>query len=141
MAWAMRGYFGVQSLPRRVMIFTLPASSRACMRYPSSFISWSQSGPSGAFFTSAASWGLTQAGRDARSTPRRVGGIVARSDFGTPTMYQNVCQETKTRAIRSGAPFQEKYRYEPSADRRLPVRQDPLRDHRNTAVGLHMPLC
>jgi hypothetical protein len=52
------GYFWVQSLPRRLMIFTLPASSRACMRYPSSLISCSQSGPSGAFFTSAASCGF-----------------------------------------------------------------------------------
>src|SRR5882672_9277281 len=37
MALAMPGYFWVQSLPRRVRIFTLPASRRACIRYPSSF--------------------------------------------------------------------------------------------------------
>src|SRR6202140_5895072 len=72
---ALAGYFWVQSLPRRVMIFTLPASSRACMRYPSSLISCSQSGPSGACLTRAASCGFTQVGRDVRST-LRVGVIV-----------------------------------------------------------------
>ena len=86
MALAIVGYFWVQSLPRRVMIFTLPASSRPCMRYPSNLISCSQSGPSGAFFTSAASCGLTQVGRDVRSTPRV---IVARSDFGITNVYQS----------------------------------------------------
>src|ERR1700719_640566 len=101
MALAMVGYFWVQSFPRRVMIFTLPASSRACMRYPSSLISCSQSGPSGAFFTSATSCGLTQVGGERRSTFPRVGVIVGRSDFGIATMYQNVRQETTPRAIRS----------------------------------------
>jgi hypothetical protein len=48
------------------------------------------------------------AGRDVRSTPRRVGGMVARSDFGITFMYQNVRQETKPRAIRSIAPRREK---------------------------------
>src|SRR6266404_680451 len=88
MALAMAGYFWVQSLPRRVMIFTLPASSRVCMRYPSSLISCSQSGPSGAFFTSAASCGFTQVGGDAGSTLRWVEVGVARSEFAIPTMYQ-----------------------------------------------------
>ena len=27
-----------------------------------------------------------------------------------------------------------------SADRRLPMRQNPLREHRSSAVGLHVPL-
>ena len=82
------GYFWVQSLPRRVMIFTLPASSRACIRYPSSFISWSQSGPSGALVTSAASCGLIQVGGDAGPTLRRVEVGIARSEFAIPAMYQ-----------------------------------------------------
>jgi hypothetical protein len=72
-ALAMKGYLSVQSLPRRVKIWTRPASSRACIRYPSSLISCSQSGPSGTSLTSAASCGFTQVGRDARSTLRRVG--------------------------------------------------------------------
>src|SRR4029077_21296933 len=88
MAAAMPGYFWVQSLPRRVRIFTLPASRRACIRYPSSFISWSQSGPSGALVTSAASCGLTQVGRDAGSTFGQVEVGVARSELAIPTMYQ-----------------------------------------------------
>ena len=71
-ALAMKGYLSVQSLPRRVKIWTRPASSRACIRYPSSLISC-KSGPSEAFLTSAASWGFSQVGRDARSTLRRVG--------------------------------------------------------------------
>src|SRR5258707_8112288 len=45
------------------------------MRYPSSLISCSQSGPSGACLTRAASCGFTQVGRDVRST-LRVGVIV-----------------------------------------------------------------
>ena len=82
-------FLWVQSLPRREMIFTLPASSRACMRYPSSLISCSQSGPSGAFFTSAASCGLTQVGSDIRSTPR-VGVTVGREDdLAIANVYQN----------------------------------------------------
>src|SRR5205807_1326031 len=59
---------GVLGPPRRVRICSRPASSRACMRYPSSLISCSQSGPSGAALTSAASCGFTQVGKDARST-------------------------------------------------------------------------
>jgi Glutathione-dependent formaldehyde-activating enzyme len=31
-------------------------------------------------------------------------------------------------------------RHETSADRWLPVRQDPLRNHRRTTLGLHVPL-
>src|SRR5437763_3450706 len=72
MAWAMAGYLSVQSLPRRVRICTLPASSRACIRYPSNLISCSQSGPSGALSTRAASCGLIQAGGGAGLTLRRV---------------------------------------------------------------------
>src|SRR5438270_9497328 len=72
MAWAMAGYLPVQSLPRRVRICTLPASSRACIRYPSNLISCSQSGPSGALSTRAASCGLIQAGGGAGLTLRRV---------------------------------------------------------------------
>ena len=61
---------------------------RACIRYPSSLISCSQLEPSGAFFTSAASCGLTQVGGDAGSTLRWVEVGVARSEFAIPTMYQ-----------------------------------------------------
>src|SRR5215471_18228149 len=62
MSLATAGYLRVQSLPRRVRMLTRPASRRACIRYPSNFISWSQSVPSGAAFTSAASSGLIQVG-------------------------------------------------------------------------------
>src|SRR5947209_4716938 len=73
MAWTMAGYLPVQSLPRRVRICTLPPSSRACVRYPSSLISCSQSGPSGAFSTSLASCGFIQVGGGVGSPLRRVG--------------------------------------------------------------------
>src|SRR5271168_584816 len=88
----MAGYLSVQSLPRRVRICTLPPSSRACIRYPSNLISCSQSGPSGALSTRAASCGLIQAGGEAGSTLRRVGIVFAgfaRADFAIATMYQN----------------------------------------------------
>jgi hypothetical protein len=65
-ALAMAGYLSVQMLPRRVRICTRPASSRACIRYPSSLISCSQSEPSGACLTRAASCGFTQVGRGIR---------------------------------------------------------------------------
>src|SRR5690349_21065457 len=87
----MAGYFEVQSLPRRVRMLTRPASMRACMRYPSNFISCSQSVPSGAAFTSAASSGFTQAGGEAGSPLWREGVVpegVARPDFAIPTVYQ-----------------------------------------------------
>src|ERR1700756_2352847 len=87
MALVMAGYLSVQSLPRRVRICALPASSRACIRYPSNLISCSQSEPSGAFSTSAASCGLIQAGGGAGLTLRRVGGV--RADFAIPFTYQN----------------------------------------------------
>src|SRR5260370_34604559 len=80
----MVGYFSVKSLPRRVRICALPASRRACIRYPSNLISCNQSGPSGAFSASAASCGLIQAGGEAGLTLRRVEIIrvgVARADF------------------------------------------------------------
>ena len=51
-------------------------------------ISCSQSGPSGALVTSAASCGLTHVGRDAGSALRRVEVGVARSDLAILTMYQ-----------------------------------------------------
>src|SRR5258707_8666450 len=87
----MVGYFSVQSLPRRVRICALPASSRACIRYPSSLISCSQSEPSGAFSASAASCGLIQAGGGAGLTLRRgesgsVGFV--RADFLIAAIYQ-----------------------------------------------------
>src|SRR5258707_13070289 len=84
----MVGYFSVQSLPRRVRICALPASSRACIRYPSNLISCSQSEPSGAFSTSAASCGLIQAGGEAGLTLRRVESVSVRADFVIATMYQ-----------------------------------------------------
>src|SRR5258708_3092445 len=71
MALAIPGYLWVQSLPRRVRICTLPAPIRPCPPYPSSLISWRQSGPSGAALTRAASWGLIQVGGEAGSTFRR----------------------------------------------------------------------
>src|SRR3954452_20510521 len=88
---AIDGYLEVQSLPRRVRMLTRPASRRACIRYPSSFISWSQSEPSGAAFTSAASSGLIQAGGDAGLSfrwERVVSEGVARADLTISTMYQ-----------------------------------------------------
>src|SRR5712671_5380246 len=87
----MVGYFSVQSLPRRVRICALPASSRACIRYPSNLISCSQSEPSGAFSASAASCGLIQAGGEAGSevwSARIVPAGVARVDLAIATMYQ-----------------------------------------------------
>src|ERR1700730_17130184 len=84
MALAMPGYFSVQSLPRRVRICALPASRRACIRYPSNLISCSQSEPSGAFSASAASCGLIQAGGEAGLTLRRVESVsvgFVRADF------------------------------------------------------------
>src|ERR1700746_3336137 len=92
MALAMAGYFSVQSLPRRVRICTLPASSRACIRYPSNLISCSQSEPSGAFSASAASCGLIQAGGEAGLTLRRVESVsvgFVRADFAIAAIYQN----------------------------------------------------
>src|SRR5882762_765552 len=85
----MAGYFSVQSLPRRVRICALPASSRACIRYPSNLISCSQSEPSGAFSASAASCGLIQAGGEAGLTLRRVESVSVglRADFIIATMY------------------------------------------------------
>jgi hypothetical protein len=68
-AWAMAEYLSVQMLPRRVR--TRRASSRACMRYPSSLISCSQSEPSGASLTRAASCGFAQVGKVARSASCR----------------------------------------------------------------------
>jgi hypothetical protein len=91
MALAMAGYFSVQSLPRRVKICTLPASSRACIRYPSSFNSCSQSGRSGASLTNLASCGLIQVGGRASSILRRVRTDpkgVARDDLAIGTMYR-----------------------------------------------------
>jgi len=91
MDFAMAGYFSVQLLPRRVRICTLPASSRACIRYPSNLISCSQSGPSGALSASAASCGLIQAGGEAGLTLRRVESVsvgFVRADFVIATMYQ-----------------------------------------------------
>src|ERR1700720_4750651 len=87
----MVGYFSVQSLPRRVRICALPASSRACIRYPSNLISCSQSEPSGALSASAASCGLIQAGGEAGLTLRRVESVsvgFVRADFVNATMYQ-----------------------------------------------------
>jgi len=81
------GYFSVQSLPRRVRICALPETSRACIRYPSNLISCNQSGPSGAFSTSFASWGFTQIGGGTSSTLQRVGG--GRAEFAIPIIYQN----------------------------------------------------
>src|ERR1700757_448687 len=92
MALVMAGYLSVQSLPRRVRICTLPASRRACIRYPSNLISCSQSGPSGAFSTSAASCGLIQAGGEAGFTLRRVESVsvgFVRGDFAIAEIYQN----------------------------------------------------
>src|SRR5437868_10399691 len=91
MAWAMAGYFAVQSLPRRVRICALPASRRACIRYPSNLISCSQSGPSGAFSASAASCGLIQAGGGVGLTLRRVESVsvgFVRADFVIAAIYQ-----------------------------------------------------
>src|SRR5215831_15254625 len=73
----MAGYLSVQSLPRRVRICTLPASSRACIRYPSNLISCSQSWPSGAFSTSLLSCGLIQVAGGVGSTFRRAGAVAA----------------------------------------------------------------
>src|SRR5260221_3592138 len=89
----MMGYFSVQSLPRRVRICVLPASSRACIRYPSSLISCSQSEPSRAFSASAASCGLIQAGGEVGLTLRRgesasVGFV--RADFIIVSLYPEV---------------------------------------------------
>src|SRR5580700_3525535 len=87
----MVGYFSVQSLPRRVRICALPASSRACIRYPSNLISCSQSGASGAFSASAASCGLIQAGGGAGLTLRRVESVsvgFVRADFIIAAIYQ-----------------------------------------------------
>src|ERR1700726_628380 len=81
---AMAGYLSVQSLPRRVRICALPEMSRACIRYPSNLISCSQSEPSGALLTSAASCGLIQAGGEAGLTLRRVESVsvvFVRADF------------------------------------------------------------
>ena len=68
---AIAGYLSVQSLSRRVRICALPETSRVCIRYPSNLISCSQSEPSGALLTSAASCGLIQAGGEAGLTLRR----------------------------------------------------------------------
>ena len=82
----MAGYLSVQMLPRRVRICTRPASSRACIRYPSNLISCSQSGPSGASLTSAASCGFTHNGGEAGSPLRRVGVVVVEAiGFGNAT--------------------------------------------------------
>jgi hypothetical protein len=81
------------------MIFTLPASSRACIRYPSSLISCSQSGPSGAFFTSAASCGFTQLGGDPRSPLGQAGGAVAlEDDLAIATVHQSLPPPVGTEA-------------------------------------------
>jgi len=91
MDFAMAGYFSVQLLPRRVRICTLPASSRACIRYPSPLISCSHSEPSRAFSTSAASCGLIQAGGEAGLTLRRVESVsvgFVRADFIIVAIYQ-----------------------------------------------------
>jgi hypothetical protein len=67
------------------------ASSRACIRYPSSLISCSQSEPSGAFSASAASCGLIQAGGEAGLTLRRVESVsvgFVRADFIIAAIYQ-----------------------------------------------------
>ena len=88
---AMAGYLSVQLLPRRVRICALPETSRACIRYPSNLISCSQSEPSGALLTSAASCGLIQAGGEAGLTLRRVESVAVgfvRADFVIATMYQ-----------------------------------------------------
>src|ERR1700757_5122942 len=92
MALVMARCLSVQSLPRRVRICTLPASSRACIRYPSSLISCSQLGPSVAFSTSLASCGLIQAGGEAGFALRRVESVsvgFARADFAIAAIYQN----------------------------------------------------
>src|SRR5437764_7618532 len=88
---AMAGYLSVQSLPRRVRICTLLASSRACIRYPSNLISCSQSGPSGALLTSAASCGSIQAGGELGLALRRVESVsvgFVRADFVIATINQ-----------------------------------------------------
>src|SRR5215831_13268873 len=97
----MAGYLSVQSLPRRVRICTLPRSSRACIRYPSNLISCSQSGPSGAFSTSFASCGLTQAGGEASPAPRPVS--FARGDFiiATYTSRSRFMQVGQLEVLRS----------------------------------------
>src|SRR5215471_3370835 len=95
----MAGYLSVQSLPRRVMIRTLPRSSRACIRYPSNLISCSQSGPSGAFSTSLASCGLIQAGGEASSVRRRVG-IVA--DIGVAACWSFKFKGRSRRPVERG---------------------------------------
>src|SRR5271169_179044 len=89
---AMAGYLSVQSLPRRVRICALPASSRACIRYPSNLISCNHSEPSGGSLTSLASCGLIQVGGGAGSALRRVEIVsvrFAREDFAIETDYQN----------------------------------------------------
>src|SRR6516164_6728571 len=91
----MAGYFSVQSLPRRVRICALPASTRACIRSPSNLISCSQSGPSGAFSTSLASCGLIQAGGEVSSTPRRVRIVrigLVRADFAIAILHADSCE-------------------------------------------------
>ena len=88
----MAGYLSVQLLPQRVRIWTLPASRRACIRYPSSFNSWSQWDPSGALSTSFASCGLIQVGGEGSSAlwPARIVPVGAtRADFIIGVMYQN----------------------------------------------------
>ena len=91
MDFAMAGYLSIQSLPRRVRICALPEMSRACIRYPSNLISCSQSEPSGALLTSAASCGLIQAGGEAGLTLRRVESVsvgFVRADLIIAAIYQ-----------------------------------------------------
>src|SRR3954452_17147338 len=91
MALTMAAYLSVQTLPRRVRMCPRPSSSRACIRYPSNLISCSQSGPSGALLTSAASCGLIQAGGEAGFTLRRVQSLSVGfvRDFAIAEIYQN----------------------------------------------------
>jgi hypothetical protein len=116
---AMAGCLAVQSLPRRVRICTLPASSRACIRYPSNLISCSQSGLSGAFSTGLASCGLIKVGGEVGSIrPARVVFVgVARGDFAIAAIYQEFAiLSGHYVADRMSPHIQTKFRTEPLSD-------------------------
>jgi hypothetical protein len=63
------GVLWVQSLPRQIRTCTLPALSRACIRYPSSLISCNQTGPPAVASTSLLSCGLTHLSRPGEWLP------------------------------------------------------------------------
>src|SRR5437868_1290005 len=58
----MVGNLCVQSRPVRVLSAILPPSSRACIRYPSNLISWTQSAPLGIDVLSVARHGGMKSG-------------------------------------------------------------------------------